>query len=538
VKCDETKPSCNRCAKFGRVCDGYIVKKISNPSSKPRPKTQPLVPLILAPRTISCPPRVPIKLLFSDEQEERFFRIFHEETAGALSGGFDTPLWNRIVLQACQDEPCILHCAVAISALDKACKVKSLESLAHTSETHHRYALQQYSKALQGVREVILKRESPLRTALIASLLIFCFENFHGDVRLALTNVQSSVDLLHSWLASNIGPEVPKGFSPRPQIIEDDLVLAFARLDVHLMSWIDTPQPSRTSILDYAVTEPAPIPAHFSSLLEAKTSFEHVVNRLFKYLAQIKRIKNEVHASLHNRVYDEDGIPFIEPPVSIELKSWMTAHVPVLSAARKPTGAQDFVGALTLRIHALTLLISLRSVFFDDGVQSKAHDVFLPEYCEIVALAREVSCHPNFVKSFVFDAGIVPSLFVVVTKCGDQMVRREAINILRVCSPRREGVWDALMVARIAEEVERFGDELEMKTEGGNREEGMHNRWVEIHLTCLSTTFALPAPPDDENKEGRAARSESRKYLLDWVERSMKLDVVSEEPRYGRHIIY
>lgn len=189
MKCDETKPGCNRCAKFGRVCDGYIAKKTSIPSSKKRPTTQPLGPLTLAPRTISFPPRVPIKLLFSDEQEERYFEIFHEETAAALSGGFDTPLWNPIVLQACQDEPCILHCAVAISALDKACKVKSIESLGHTSEIHHRYALQQYSKALKGVREVILKRENSLRTALIASLLIFCFENFYGDVWLALTNV-------------------------------------------------------------------------------------------------------------------------------------------------------------------------------------------------------------------------------------------------------------------------------------------------------------------------------------------------------------
>jgi len=304
------------------------------------------------------------------------------------------------------------------------------------------------------------------------------------------------------------------------------------------MSWIDMPQLSRTSILTYAITEPTPIPAHFSSLFEAKTSFEHVVNRLFKYLAQIKSMKNEVDASLHNRVYDENGIPFVEPPVSIELKSWMAAHDAVLSGARKPTGAQYFVGALTVRIHALTLLISLRSVFFDEGVKSKAHDVFLPEYCEIVALAREVSSHPSFVKSFVFDAGIVPSLFVVVTKCGDKMVRREAISILRDCSPRREGVWDALMVARIAEEVERFGDELEMTREGEKRNEGRNNKWVEIHLTCLSMTFVLPAPPDEGDEEGRAMWSESRKYLLDWVEKSMKLDVVSEEPRYGKHISY
>lgn len=461
-----------------------------------------------------------------DENEERYFRMFHEETAGSLSGGFDSPLWNRIVLQACHDEPCILHCAVAISALDRACKVKNIKGLTDTAESHHRYALQQYSKALRELREVVNYRQNSLRTVCIASILIFCFESFHGDLRLALANVRSTVDLMHSWLTQNSRCKSAKSFSPNPHIIEDSLIAAFVRLDVHLMSWVDAPETRRTSILVYAVTEPSPIPSTFRSVIEAKTHFEHISNRIFKYLADVRDIKNGVDGSVQNWVYGVNGKAFEESLVSVELRCWMSAFDPLLKGASEV----DFVGANTLRIHALTLSASLRSAFFSSAPNSSQFDIFLPEYCEIVALARRISTHPTFVKSFVFDAGIVPSLFIVAAKSRDVMLKREVIEVLKRASPRREGLWDALMVAKIGEELLRFESECEqVKT----------RKWMQIHLQCVCTTFFLPVPEEDENldnydEESFTVRSESRNYLLAWVETTMQMDMISEEPRYGR----
>lgn len=287
---------------------------------------------------------------------------------------------------------------------------------------------------------------------------------------------------------------------------------------------------SRTSILAYAETEPSPIPYQFSSLTEARSCFDHVLNRVFKYIGQVRSIKNEMDASLENHVHDANGKPFIEPPAAIELRKWIQAYTFTLKTARLRANSQDFVGALTLQIHALTMDISLRQTFFETGImllgEQNVYDVFLPDYCELVALAREVSEHPSFVRDFIFDSGIAPCLFLVVTKCRDVMVRRDAIDVMKKATPRREGVWDAHMVARIGHELLRFDKHEEALMMSVNER---FKKWVQIHLTCTSTTFMLPAPPGEHD----GAVRQGRQYLLGWMERSMKMYIVSEEPRYG-----
>ncbi|KAH7311917.1 hypothetical protein BKA65DRAFT_517813 [Rhexocercosporidium sp. MPI-PUGE-AT-0058] len=541
VKCDETKPACIRCKRFGRVCDGYEVnRKIYyyhyEPTTKRGTQKDNILPVTVA-RSSYSPSVPPITIRFQDEQDEQYFRLFHSETCCALSGGFDTPLWSLIVLQACHDEPCILRCAVAIAALDRACKVRSNESCSDTAEKHHRHALIQYGKALKGVRDVILSRHDSLRTALIAALLIFCFESFHGDVRLALTNVRSAVDLLHGWLAEKSITETPIGFSPAPHIVEHDLVSAFGRLDVHLMSWIDKPPPQRNKNLSCGVTESEPIPLAFQNLAEAKTSFENLATRIFDYLStisnhKIKRKtfscsspKSETSDSFNTSTSsrEKEGEDLFSPcttAIDHELTQWMSAFKPILTHSRTPEGNHTFTGAMTLRIHALTLQLSLRSSLSSTNTStlpSNVSSLVLPAYCEIVMLSREMVHHPSFVQTFVFDSGILPSLFVVLMKCEDDMVRREALDVVKRAGPRREGVWDSGMVRRIGEEVLRREKEEFKIGEGGV---GMGEGWVDIHLQCLGTMFRLPMPNGEGGGEGYV---NGRGFLLDWVERSRRV---------------
>jgi hypothetical protein len=97
-------------------------------------------------------------------------------------------------------------------------------------------------------------------------------------------------------------------------------------------------------------------------------------------------------------------------------------------------------------------LIDLRRVGLP-GVETVGYDPFLQEFCEVVALCRAVVKHPRFVKSFVLDVGIVSYLFMVSMKCRDETVRRSAIAIIKMASPRREAFWDSAMPAKTAEEV-------------------------------------------------------------------------------------
>jgi hypothetical protein len=59
-------------------------------------------------------------MVFRNEQENRYFRAFSNESAAQLSGYFDSDLWHRLVLQGCESNASIRHAVIAIGALDLA----------------------------------------------------------------------------------------------------------------------------------------------------------------------------------------------------------------------------------------------------------------------------------------------------------------------------------------------------------------------------------------------------------------------------------
>lgn len=100
VKCDETKPECQRCVKGRFKCDGYS-GRANRPSSQLK-SSKALAPL----KPLS---RMPTVQLFKSEPEYRQFQRFCREQAAQLTGYRDTQLWSRVVLQACETNASIRH---------------------------------------------------------------------------------------------------------------------------------------------------------------------------------------------------------------------------------------------------------------------------------------------------------------------------------------------------------------------------------------------------------------------------------------------
>lgn len=81
-----------------------------------------------------------------------------------------------------------------------------------------------------------------MRLTLIAGLLFACFEAFHGFLDAAITQVHTEVSMIEEWLTAlewNHCWDVNKMTSItslRPDVIEDNLVQIFARLDLEYLS--------------------------------------------------------------------------------------------------------------------------------------------------------------------------------------------------------------------------------------------------------------------------------------------------------------
>jgi hypothetical protein len=94
-----------------------------------------------------------------------------------------------------------------------------------------------------------------------------------------------------------------------------------------------------------------------------------------------------------------------------------------------------FIPATILRINSVMLDTTVRAAFFD-RLKPELHDMFLPEHCEIVALAACLVDRQDFLKTFVFDAWFLPALFLVLTKSRDRLLRQEVVRVLKEVTPR------------------------------------------------------------------------------------------------------
>jgi hypothetical protein len=97
-------------------------------------------------------------------------------------------------------------------------------------------------------------------------------------------------------------------------------------------------------------------------------------------------------------------------------------------------------------------------------------DKFAGDFRQILELAEEVvaaeksgpaykeNWYAQTKASFTLGIGIVQPLYIVATTCRDRKLRRDAIRLL-MHRPRREGLWDSMLCARIAQRAMGIDEE-------------------------------------------------------------------------------
>ncbi|KAH8591609.1 hypothetical protein B0O99DRAFT_519239 [Bisporella sp. PMI_857] len=207
VKCDETKPQCLRCLKFGRPCDGY-----------PRTTSREASVVPIQPRIISAAVNSysPSNSIHPNEDDSRYFKSFSERSAFDLSGFFETDFWTRIVLQASHHVVPIRYAVVALGALHKSLesaprpnlKVNVIQTV---DKRHHNSALENYHKSVQALNAYLSTSAPQLRIALICCLLYICFEQFIGSISNSVQQTYGGLKILRNYYVGKPGsrPWIP-----------------------------------------------------------------------------------------------------------------------------------------------------------------------------------------------------------------------------------------------------------------------------------------------------------------------------------------
>lgn len=473
-----------RCKNFGRKCDGYVSESDEPPHKEPvaqspacRKLLSKAIHELARPTTLHTLRPQLIALPFQDSLEYQYFCIFKDQTASELSGGFESTLWNDLIIQAC-DNTSIRELTTAIAALSVAGRQRT--KARHDVNTHLQYALMQYGKALKRIQLMVATSQDTMQITLITALLIFVFESLHGDTDRAVTPVRSALELILRRLSSHprqnrISRVSPHRTQQSPVPIDEDLLSAFMRLDGPALSLIR----KKDQIVAYPIhrifsmtyhTKDLYMPSCFASISEARLYLEDIKWRISpdpdshtsQYSSRQPTPLDDIDllgSDLCNSMPTDFGFAGetlqnwcratakSSVPIKAQFKQWEAAFEPILEHSTSTAGAATFIPVTTLYIQALQDRLI------------PAEDAALPEQDQmqtirkIISLSRRLVDHPDFSRGFVFDHGIIPTLVVILTLCSDRALKWEACDVVQSMIPRREGVWDSRTIAQSAEKM-------------------------------------------------------------------------------------
>ncbi|KAG4432316.1 hypothetical protein IFR05_012195 [Cadophora sp. M221] len=474
VKCDEAKPDCQRCVKFGVECDGYPAPKGPPRISKHlRPREQrSIVPLVRRSVIYSIQPA----RLFEDEQEGRCFRIYCEEMAYQIKGPFKTSLWNQLIPQVSEAEPFIRHAITALGAMKKIThgpdNVAGDYQLRATNAPDFYYALRQYEKALQGMRKNIADGKKDIQKALIACILVFCFETLTNKMNNAVVNAESGLLLLHFWMRENLPDHV--GCNPgkewQDHRIEEDLMIAFSGLDLQLLFFRDgRPRRTHEYVIHSANTSISQMPVEFDSLQAAHKFWVLIMRRNYHFIVMVLgqgKAAEMCGPLMHGDGPYEDCVNIFpggnifstpkQPPFELfpacmryceDVARWTKASAKLFETTKSTGTEEEQVLAALLKIHSLMGPIMLTSAFF---TTQTAYDQYLSEFRKLVTLCEWVlprlTASSEGKQTYHFDLGVLIGLFLVGVRCRDLALRNKVIELL-LARRIREGFWDSAAAA-------------------------------------------------------------------------------------------
>ncbi|KAF8864745.1 hypothetical protein BDZ45DRAFT_669119 [Acephala macrosclerotiorum] len=500
VKCDETRPECVRCQRFGRgYCDGYENTRVDPPERKV------ILPKVFSIISEPSPKRDPVIQVFKNQDEFSCFRLYCEEVAPQLSYS-NRSVWHQLLLQAGQHQPFIRNAIITIGALNRSMKKIDLRtspvptgrkpSMVPDGQEDpnaariHAFALEHYGQFLQGAKSNIasMTKEQGRRIAMIACLLVVCIENMQYRFQNALSHAQKGLNLLDELRDATPTSRSEDGLSsPVPDLVEDELVQQFNRMEIVVMGMYDARVPSaHRKLKQEGYISIKDMPEKFTDVEQARLYLDLIMRRTFHFMASA--LADDQASYIRWDDFPPDVESVADPPrplldvstrlrhtpdeISVEQeiyvaenRRWQRAYEHIFRAAQQNLDRVESIRAILLKIHSLA--ITVRSA----GHLSKTelvYDNYMPEFREIISLSRTLLYHPQSEKFFAdgrfcFDMGLIYPLMTPAMSCRDRKLRREAIALLGV-RQWREAQWSSEPSVDVAEflmDVEEEGIDTE-----------------------------------------------------------------------------
>ena len=225
----------------------------------------------------------PVTLPWSDDRHEQHaLQFFVRNSAPQLAGYFDSPFWQRMVLQAARHEPAVKHAVAAIGALHEKLLTGAVSPDTAMRESRARFALEQCNKSIQHLVKPGEGSKSPdLRLMLTTCVLFTCFEALQGHCEQAITHATQGYSILQQYA---MDPDDDRWDAGAFAVELDQLCLLMQRLQTQSKGLMG--KDLKMSLDIDAFNRQRPV--RFDTMLDARTGLELVLNQLTVFFMDLE----------------------------------------------------------------------------------------------------------------------------------------------------------------------------------------------------------------------------------------------------------
>lgn len=368
------------------------------------------------------------------------FRTVHH-----VAGTFDHAFWSVDVLRACQVQPAIWHASLALTALQQSQAHAAVET--YGKAQYEKLAMTHATAAISHVLALTRQKhlaQAERETLLLASLLLTAHSTTLGDLPQALMHAGNGIQLFHQWrLWEQHRTWLARRCSTGSLLNTDSIGAIIAHFELQLLSRL-----KHIAVPPWGVAG-AP-PRCSDAPFRSPTDAYHELQPLFTSLVSLWQ-----HAGM-GLLPAQPMLPETDMrlPYLVEWQRWKVKFDALrVSKFLRPTDQESM---MTLNIHWRFLQTGLKANL---NLGELAFDELLPGFQQLVAEAQDIlellrkkddAVETKTRPQFSFSMSVVEVLFWAGHGCRDPLTRRALLRLIQAW-PRREGVWDNVLMAAMLE---------------------------------------------------------------------------------------
>ena len=338
-----------------------------------------------------------------------------------------------MVLQISHTEVVVRHAVNALGALHESNKLRrqaTKDGLTNASHFQTSFPVKQYSKALNGLQEMLSADNVSMDLVIICSLLFIHFESFRESFVPALLHAENAIRLLHASTTFNA------------KSIDPSLVRAMVRIDVQGAMYLGMRVPG---LPFYTASTDSTLPTTFYDLTQARDLVNAWTCRLYHFM----RTEADDH-----KFRNPGNIPLEKIAKSHDLEQTFLGLDRLLrDFMQKPnvrltSREHNGLGMLRTRVK-IDRILSATCLYSE----ATMFDAYLEQFEQVLTICRSIEESDDadrrlFVVSL--DEGLLHPLFFTATHCRDSRVRHQALRLLKRL-PAKAGVWHFEAMMRTAQ---------------------------------------------------------------------------------------